>query len=84
MAYERYARERIIHPKAYLARRLLNKAVGRGELVREACLFCASTQNIHGHHRDYSKPLDVIWLCAKCHHRLHANFPETAAHERSE
>jgi hypothetical protein len=23
----------------------------------------------------------VVWLCAKCHRRLHAVFPETAAHE---
>jgi hypothetical protein len=30
------------------------------------------------------KPLAVIWLCAKCHHRLHANFPETDGHHSSE
>jgi hypothetical protein len=24
------------------------------------------------HHSDYSKPLDIEWLCNSCHERLHA------------
>ena len=28
---------------------------------------------IHGHHEDYSEPLEVIWLCWECHARLHKN-----------
>lgn len=68
------------HPDAYRAHNAVNNAVRDGRLKKEPCLFC-SEGRVHGHHRDYSQPLDVIWLCAKCHHRLHAYFPETAAHE---
>ena len=76
--YQKSYRERF--PAAYYARNAVNNAVRDGRLTKEPCLFCGETR-VHGHHRDYSRPLDVIWLCARCHHRLHAYFPETAAHE---
>ena len=69
------------HPEAYKAHYAVTNAVRDGRLTRLPCLFCGADK-VHGHHRDYSKPLDVVWLCPRCHHRLHANFPETAAHER--
>lgn len=68
------------HPDAYRAHNAVSNAIRDGKLTREPCLFCGEVR-VHGHHRDYSRPLDVVWLCAKCHHRLHAYFPETAAHE---
>ena len=52
------------------------RAIRDGILKREPCLFCGRA-DVHAHHRDYSKPLQVIWLCPKCHSRLHAYFPET-------
>jgi len=69
------------HPEMYKAHTMVGNALRDGRLAKEPCLFCEATENIHGHHRDYAKPLDVVWLCAKCHRRLHATFPETAAHE---
>ena len=33
---------------------------------------------IEGHHEDYSKPFDVIWLCHRCHMRLHHTIAETS------
>lgn len=71
---------RRLYPEAYRAHTAVNNAIRDGRLEKEPCLFCGDVE-VHGHHRDYSKPLDVVWLCPRCHHRLHANFPETAAHE---
>lgn len=36
------------------------------------CSECPSTFHVEAHHDDYSKPLDVRWLCAVCHKQHHA------------
>jgi len=57
-------------------RKRANTAVGNalrdGKLTKGPCAFCGSTERVHGHHHDYSKPLDVTWLCVPCHRRFHA------------
>jgi hypothetical protein len=44
----------------------------RGKLVQEPCVKCGD-QNSQMHHLDYSKPLEVIWLCRKCHLSEHTS-----------
>lgn len=68
------------NPTAYKAQNAVNNALRDGKLMRGPCSLCGATKHVHGHHRDYTKPLDVVWLCAKCHHRLHAAFPELGGH----
>lgn len=68
------------HPEAYRAQTAVNNAVRDRRLKKEPCSICGTTEHVHGHHKDYSKPLDVVWLCAKCHHRVHATFPELGGH----
>lgn len=60
------------HPAAVKAHRILQAAVRRGEVQRGPCVACGKP-SAHGHHDNYSKPLDVTWLCHACHvehHRL--------------
>lgn len=46
--------------------------VRKGWLVRpDACSRCDSEGLIEGHHPDYSKPLEVVWLCKRCHKAEH-------------
>lgn len=71
------------HPEAWAAHIAVNNAVRDGRLVKTPCCICSTEDNVHGHHKDYSKPLDVIWMCAKCHHRIHSTFPELGGHFES-
>ncbi len=43
-----------------------------GRLIKpERCSECGESEKVDAHHEDYSKPLEVSWLCRKCHSRLH-------------
>jgi ribosomal protein S27AE len=59
---------------ATIAHQALHRAIDYGLIQRpDACSKCgASDVLIDGHHEDYSKPLDVEWLCTSCHRLLHA------------
>lgn len=78
-----YAREwRAKNPQAYRAHTAVNNAVRDGRLKKLPCEFCGADRTM-AHHKDYSKPLDVMWLCAKCHNRLHAAFPELEGKQKT-
>ena len=51
------------------ARWKVRRAIASGKLLRQPCEKCGK-EPAHGHHDDYSKPLDVRWLCS-IHHREH-------------
>jgi hypothetical protein len=47
-----------------------NNALRSGKISRHPCAICGG-EPAHKHHDDYSKPLDVIWLCPKHHKQMH-------------
>ena len=54
------------------ARSAVGKAVSRGKMQKPAaCSKCDRVGPVHGHHHDYSRPLDVRWLCVPCHWNKH-------------
>lgn len=101
----RYRPQRNVNPaaliegkKAWVARNQHKKkamsavstAIRDGRLQRQPCEVCGDTAQAH--HDDYSKPLDVRWLCVKHHAEHHtwmrdqqlltraaSNFPQPAS-----
>lgn len=65
------------NPEKRHAATIVNNAVRDGKLFKEPCFFCGEDDRLHAHHHDYNKPLDVTWLCVKCHRRLHAYLDKT-------
>jgi len=63
------------------AQNILEYAIKSGVIERKThCEKCGDTgtfkdgrTKIQAHHSDYNKPLEVDWLCQKCHHKWHKN-----------
>jgi hypothetical protein len=65
----------------------VQKARRAGLLVRQPCVICGHVRpdrQADAHHDDYSRPLDVVWLCRYHHTMLHregfASSAELIAH----
>jgi hypothetical protein len=55
------------NPDKAKARNAVGNALRHGTLIRQPCEMCGEVAQAH--HEDYSKPLEVKWLCFK-HHRM--------------
>lgn len=66
--YEYIAR----YPEKKNAVQAVNNAIMYGKMTKpKICSKCLLEGHIEGHHTDYSKPLEVIWLCRECHNKEH-------------
>jgi hypothetical protein len=52
------------------ARYIFGNAVRDGKITRLPCQVCGNDKS-EGHHPDYDRPLDVVWLCVTHHKAAH-------------
>lgn len=55
------------YPEKHRAHYLVRVAKKSGKLKQLPCQICGEVKS-EAHHEDYTKPLEVVWLCRK-HHR---------------
>jgi hypothetical protein len=69
------SRWRASNPEKRQAHNLVASALKSGRLVALPCERCG--EKAHAHHDDYSKPLDVRWLCPLHHAERHKELRKT-------
>ena len=71
----KYQRMKSKYPEKFSARWKLKYAVRSGKIVRpDECDVCHRAGIPDGHHKDYSKPFEVDWLCGMCHKQVHGKL----------
>ena len=69
---EYQAQYRTANPQKYTAVTAVGNTIRDGKMTKDVlCQFCGTYGPLHGHHRNYDKPLDVQWLCVPCHKQWH-------------
>ncbi len=63
-------------PRKIAAQRKVAYEVSKGTLTAKPCAKCGEEKKTHAHHADYSKKLDIQWLCAACHSQWHVENGE--------
>jgi len=65
-------KRRRAHPEKQRAYNAVRRAIDKGKLTRTSvCEICGASEcKIEAHHSDYSRPLDVQWLCFRCHRSI--------------
>ena len=66
----RKKRYRSVNKHKSTAHYLVSCALTTGELVKLPCHICDDPHS-QAHHEDYTKPLEVMWLCQTHHSRRH-------------
>ena len=68
--YQRnYRKDEVVRMKD-LSRMAAHYAFRCGDIVQRDCEVCGNSRT-EMHHDDYTKPLEVRWLCRSCHEKEH-------------
>lgn len=70
LKYENTKRARLAHPEHAAAREAVRRAIKSGRLTKQPCHICGD-EKVEAHHPDYSRPIDVVWLCRDHHEEVH-------------
>jgi len=57
-------------PEKTRAHNVVRLALKTKKILKTPCVICGNKKT-EGHHEDYSKPFDVIWLCRNHHREVH-------------
>lgn len=68
---ESQKKSRLLHPLNFRARGIVASAIKKG-IIKPCVCWCG--KKAEAHHEDYSKPLDVVWLCKKHHMERHVEI----------
>lgn len=70
LEYQR--KRRALNPEKNKARQIVSNAIRYGKLKKQPCEICG--EKAQAHHEDYSKPLEIKWLCFKHHRESHGQL----------
>lgn len=65
------------NPDKRRAQKLVESALRNGTMARQPCERCGDPK-AHAHHEDYTKPLEVVWLCPRHHKARHREIDAAA------
>jgi hypothetical protein len=74
------------NPEKIKAQRKVRIEIKSGRMIRpDVCEVCNKVSKTHGHHENYNKPLEVIWMCSICHlyHHQNSRFHAERASEKT-
>ncbi len=63
---------RATYPEKRIAHSIVTNAIRSGTLIQQPCEVCG--RKAHAHHDDYSKPLEIRWLCPQHHIKHHVEL----------
>lgn len=61
------------HPDRAACEGAFAAAKRNGDIQPQPCETCGA-EPTEGHHEDYAKPLEIVWLCRPCHLEEHARL----------